>query len=158
MLSTILTKILRKLALSLSLSLSLPTQFVCVRSRSTIMSLERKCIQQLCRIKRVSRGCRIVHASQAFQTTMLFPMVCDPQPLDMIIKNKKGIHRSFKPCIKNFCKKDKSVRDEEEHQQCTGKKKKFALAHRLDLILHDPARERNLLDRDRLDLCIMYVM
>jgi hypothetical protein len=72
--------------------------------------------------------------------TMLFPMVCDPQPLDMIMqtqKKQKRIHRSFKPRIKNFCKKKRSVRDEQE--QCTGKKKKIALAHRLDLILHDPA-------------------
>jgi hypothetical protein len=76
-------------ARSLSLSLSLWTQFVCVSRSSTIMSLERKFIQQLCRIKRVSRGCRIVHASQAFQTTMLFPMVCDPQPLDMIMQKQK---------------------------------------------------------------------
>jgi hypothetical protein len=37
-------------------------------------------------------------------------------------------------------------------------KKKIALAHRLDLILHDPAWETNLVDPDRLDLCIMYVM
>jgi hypothetical protein len=36
-------------------------------------------------------------------------------------KKQKRIHRSFKPCIKNFCKKDQSVRDEEE-EQCTGKK------------------------------------
>ncbi len=55
----------------------------------SLMSLESKFIQQLCRIKRVSWGCRTVHASQAFQTTMLFPMVCDPQPLDMIMQKPK---------------------------------------------------------------------
>jgi hypothetical protein len=34
-------------------------------------------------------------------------------------KKQKRIHPFFKPHIKNFCKKERSVRDEEE--QCTGK-------------------------------------
>jgi hypothetical protein len=37
-------------------------------------------------------------------------------------KKRERIRPPFKPRIKNLCKKERSVRDEEE--QCTGKKRK----------------------------------
>ncbi len=78
----------KDLAQARSLSLSRHNLFAClvvVRSCLWKGNLYSSCVE----IKRVSRGCRIVHASQAFQTTMLFPMVWDPQPLDMTMKNRK---------------------------------------------------------------------
>jgi hypothetical protein len=153
----------KDLAQARSLSLSLSQQFVCVSRSSTIMTLERKFIQQLCRNQTGFPRVQDCTCQSSIPDDDAFPYGTwsptsryDHQKQKT--KNKKRIHRSFKPCIENFSKKDKSVRVEEQQQQCTGRKKEIALAHRLDLILHDPAWERNLVDPNRLDLCIMYVM
>ncbi len=97
------------------------------------MTLERKFIQQLCRnqtgFPRV-QDCTCqssIPDDDAFPYGMWSPTSrYDHQKQKA--KKKKGIHRSFQHCIKNFCKKDKSVRDEEQQQQCTGSKKEIALA------------------------------